>query len=318
MRRRDVIGVTAGVATLPLASRAQPATWQPSRAIQCVVGFAPGGGADLIARAIVEATQPLVPQPLVVMNRPGAGGTIAAQQVALAPPDGHTLLMGGGSESTSIPAWRTLPYDPKTSFRAVLRLMRQRMFILTKADGRFRDLPAAMAAAKEKPQAVSHGSSGVGSIYHSVFAVLEKRAGVELLHVPFTGGAPGLQALVAGQIDLMVASPEEFRGLLDGGLLRVLACVSADRAESFPQVATLRELGFAIDLENMKGWVAPAGTPDAAVAYLHDRFRQGMLTPVWRSFLDRAGDTDGYLDGPGFQRAMDHVLDAVAAARRAS
>jgi tripartite-type tricarboxylate transporter receptor subunit TctC len=226
--------------------------------------------------------------------------------------------MGGGSESTSIPVFRQLPYDPKTSFRAVLRLMRQRMFILAKADGRFRTMQDAMAAAREKPQAVSHGSSGIGSIYHAVFAVLEKRAGVELLHVPFTGGAPGLQALAAGQIDLMVASPEEFRGLTDGGLLRVLACCSADRAESFPEVPTLRELGYAMELENMKGWVAPAGTPDAVVAYLHDRFRQGMLTPTWRAFLERAGDSDGYLDGPGFQRAMDAVLDAVAGAVRRS
>ena len=101
-----------------------------------------------------------------------------------------------------------------------------------------------MAAARVKPQAVSHGSSGIGSIYHAVFVVLEKRAGVELLHVPYTGGAPGLQAVAAGQVDLMVASPEEFKGLTDGGLLRVLACCSADRARSYPDVPTLKELGW--------------------------------------------------------------------------
>ncbi|MDI3306437.1 MAG: tripartite tricarboxylate transporter substrate binding protein [Acetobacteraceae bacterium] len=308
-RRRHVLAGIAGGLAAP-AARAQQG-WQPTRPIQCIIGFAPGGGADLIARAIIEASQPLFPQPLVVVNKPGAAGTIAAQQVAGMPGDGHVLLMGGGSESTSIPAFRQLPYDARHSFRAVLRLMRQRMFILVKADSRFRDMREVIAAAREKPGSISHGSSGIGSIYHAVFVVLEKRAGVEFLHVPFTGGAPGLQAVAAGQTDLMVASPEEFRGLTDGGLLRVLACCSADRAPSFPDVPTLKELGWDMELENMKGWVVPASTPDEAVRYLHDRFRQGMQTPSWKTFLERAGDTDGYLDGPAFQRAMDNVLDTV-------
>ena len=312
-QRRPLLAGLLGLAAAP--ARAQPVAWQPSHPVQCIIGFAPGGGADLIARAIIEAAQPLIPQPLVVVNRPGAGGTIAAQQVAALGADGHTLLMGGGSESTSIPAYRPLPYDPKTSFRAVLRLMRQRMFILVKADSPWRSMADVVAAAKVKPQAVSHGSSGIGSIYHSVFVVLEKRAGVELLHVPYTGGAPGLQAVAAGQVDLMVASPEEFRGLTDGGLLRILACCSADRAESYPAVPTLKELGWNVDIENMKGWVMPAATPEAAVAYFHDRFRQAMVRPGWQAFLERAGDTDGYLDGPGFQRAMDGVLDAITAAK---
>jgi tripartite-type tricarboxylate transporter receptor subunit TctC len=224
--------------------------------------------------------------------------------------------MGGGSESTSIPAFRTLPYDPRGAFRAVIRLMRQRMFVLGRADGPYRTLPDAIAAARAGPQAVSHGSSGIGSIYHAVFVVLEKRAGVELLHAPYTGGAPGLQAVAAGQVDLMVASPEEFRGFTDGGLLRVLACCSADRAPAYPDVPTLKELGFDMALENMKGWVVPATTPDAAVAYLHDRFHQATTRPGWQTFLERAGETGGYLDGPGFQAAMDGVLGAVTGAVR--
>jgi len=309
LHRRHLL---AGIAAAPFAARAQ--AWAPTRPIQCIIGFAPGGGADLIARAIIEAAQPLFPQPLVVVNKPGAGGTIAAQQVAGMQGDGHVLLMGGGSESTSIPAFRALPYDARNGFRAVIRLMRQQMFILAKADGPYRTMPEAMAVARVKPQAVSHGSSGSGSIYHAAFVVLEKRAGVELLHVPFTGGAPGLQAVAAGQVDLMVASPEEFRGLTDGGLLRVLACCSAERAAGYPEVPTLRELGWDMALENMKGWVVPANTPDAAVAYLHDRFRAAMARPSWQAFVERAGETDGYLDGPAFQAAMAAVLDAIGGA----
>ena len=309
LHRRHLL---AGLATAPVAARAQG--WAPTRPIQCIIGFAPGGGADLIARAIIEAAQPLFPQPLVVVNKPGAGGTIAAQQVAGMPGDGHVLLMGGGSESTSIPAFRALPYDGRRGFRAVIRLMRQQMFILARADGPYRTMPEAIAAARVKPQAVSHGSSGNGSIYHAAFVVLEKRADVALLHVPFTGGAPGLQAVAAGQVDLMVASPEEFRGLTDGGLLRVLACCSAERAAGYPAVPTLKELGWDMALENMKGWVVPASTPDAAVTYLHDRFRAAMARPGWQAFVERAGETDGYLDGPAFQAAMAAVLDAIGGA----
>ena len=312
LHRRHLI---AGLAAAPVAARAQG--WAPTRPIQCIIGFAPGGGADLIARAIIEAAQPLFPQPLVVVNKPGAGGTIAAQQVAGMQGDGHVLLMGGGSESTSIPAFRPLPYDARNGFRAVIRLMRQQMFILTKADGPYRTMPQAMAASRVKPQSVSHGSSGIGSIYHAAFVVLEKRAAVELLHVPFTGGAPGLQAVAAGQVDLMVASPEEFRGLTDGGLLRVLACCSAERAAGYPTVPTLKELGWDMALENMKGWVVPVNTPDAAVSYLHDRFRAAMARPSWHAFVERAGETDGYLDGPNFQAAMAAVLDAIGGAVKA-
>ena len=111
------------------------AGWQPTRPVQLVAGFAPGGGSDTIARTIAEAAAPFVPQPLVVVNRPGAGGALAAEQVARAAPDGHTLLLAGGSESTSLPAHREVPYDPKRSFRAVIRLTRHPHFICARGKG---------------------------------------------------------------------------------------------------------------------------------------------------------------------------------------
>jgi tripartite-type tricarboxylate transporter receptor subunit TctC len=148
--------------------------------------------------------------------------------------------------------------------------------------------------------------------------VLERAARIEMLHSPYTGGAPSVQAVAAGQIDLAGAHPEEFRGLADGGLIRVLAVASAERAPQYPDAPTLKGLGYDADTENMKGWVAPAGTPDGIVASLHDRFRQAMATPVWKAFLDRAGDTDDYLPGPQFQAAMDRLLETVReVARRA-
>jgi tripartite-type tricarboxylate transporter receptor subunit TctC len=315
-RRRLIAAIGAGALAGPAIAQPARAAWQPSRPVQCIIGFAPGGGADQIARAICEDAGPLFTQPLVVTNRPGAGGSIAAQFVATQPPDGHTLFMAGGSETTSLPAFRDLPYDPKRSFRAVMRLMRQRLFIFTRTDGRFATLPDAIAAARARPGTVSYGTSGIGSIPHAAFLVLERQAQVEMLHSPYTGGAPSVQAVAARQIDLAAAHPEEFRGLADAGLIRVLAVASTERAPQYPDAPTLKELGYDAVIENMKGWVVPAGTPDEIVGALHDRFRQAMAGPAWRNFLERAGDTDGYLPGPEFQAAMDRLLDTVRVVAR--
>lgn len=314
-RRTILMGAAALAGAMPAARRAS-AAWEPARPVQLIVGFAPGGGADLAARAIAEAASRFFPTPLVVLNRPGAGGAIAAQHVAGLAPDGLNLLVGGGSESTSLPAFRTLPYDPKRSFRAIIRLTRQPLLIVTSRAGKYRDLQAAVAAAKRDPGGIPHASSGLGSIYHAVFVLLSQAAGVELLHVPFTGGAPSLQALLAGTVELAVLAPEEMSGLVQAGEVRPLAVASAERLADYPDVPTLRELGWDVVVENMKGLNAPAGLPDEIAASLHDRFRRGMQEPTWQTFLQRSGAMDGYLNGPGYEAAMNSVLDALRASVR--
>ena len=307
--RRTMMAATAGLAAASMAGTAR--AWEPARPIQLIVGFAPGGGADLAARAIAEASSRFFPAPLVVMNRPGAGGAIAAQQVAGMAPDGLNLLVGGGSESTSLPAFRDLPYDPKRSFRSIIRITRQPMLIVAKRGGKYSDLRQVVEAAKRAPGTIPHASSGIGSIYHAVFVLLSQAAGIELLHVPFTGGAPSLQALMAGTVELAVLAPEEMAGLAQAGEVRPLAVASAGRIPAHPDVPTLRELGWDVVVENMKGLNAPAGLPDEIYTTLHDRFRRGMQEPAWKTFLDRTGAMDGYLDGPGYQAAIDGVLDAL-------
>lgn len=310
--RRPFLAAAAALGVAPPAL-----AWEPARPIQLIVGFAPGGGADLAARGIADAASRLFPAPLVVINRPGAGGAIAAQQVAGMAPDGLNLLVGGGSESISLPAFRDLPYDPKTSFRSIIRLTRQPLLIVTGRNSRFADLRAAAAAARAAPGSIPHASSGQGSIYHALFVLFGRAAGIDLLHVPFTGGAPSLQALLAGTVQLAVLAPEEMGGLVQSGDIRPLGVASAARLADFPAVPTLREQGFDVVVENMKGLCAPAGLPDEIAASLHDRFRRAVAEPAWRGFLERTGAMDGYLDGPGFQHAMDSVLDALRAALRA-
>jgi tripartite-type tricarboxylate transporter receptor subunit TctC len=309
-KRRALLAGTAALATKPALA------WEPARPIQLIVGFAPGGGADLCARAIAEAAARLFPTPIIVVNRPGAGGAIAAQQVAGMAPDGLNLLVGGGSESISLPAFRDVPYDPKHSFRAIIRLTRQPMLIVARRGGRYTDLRTAVEAARRAPGTIPHASSGQGSIYHAAFVLLQQASGVEFLHVPFTGGAPSLQALLAGTVELAVLAPEEMAGLAQAGEVRPLAVCSAERLAAFREVPTLRELGWDVVIENMKGLNAPAGLPDEIAATLHDRFRRARELPAWQNFLERTGAMDGYLDGPAYQAAMDSVLDALRGAVR--
>lgn len=298
------------------AARAQSG-WQPTRPIQLIVGFAPGGGSDIIARTIAEAASPLFPQPLVVVNRPGAGGAIAAEAVSRAAPDGHTLLMAGGSESTSLPAHRDLPYDPKKSFTAVIRLTRNAHFICARGrGGRFTSMQQVIEAAKVRPEALTHGSAGIGTLSHSIFILLGRATGTELLHVPYTGGGPQQQAVLSGQVDLVVQASDELRGLAASGDLLPLACASAQRMPAFPEVPTLRELGIELVADNMKGWVGPAGMPPEMVSSLHDRFRQAMAAPRWQRFMEQTGEADGYANGTDFQRDMDTLLDTIRAAIR--
>lgn len=314
LQRRAFLTGAAALAVAPAPTPAR--AWEPGRSIQLIVGFAPGGGADLAGRAIAEAGSRLFPTPIVVINRPGAGGAIAAQQVAGMAPDGLNMLVGGGSESISLPAFRDVPYDPKRSFRAIIRLTRQPMLIVARRGGPHADLRAVVEAAKRAPGTIPHASSGQGSIYHAVFVLLQQAAGVEFLHVPFTGGAPSLQALLSSTVELAVLAPEEMAGLAQAGEVRPLAVASAERLAAFRDVPTLRELGWNVVIENMKGLNAPAGLPDEIAASLHDRFRRAMATPPWQTFLERTGAMDGYLDGPGYQAAMDSVLDALRGAVR--
>lgn len=317
LTRRATLLAPLAIPFLASTSRAQGAGWQPTRPMQLIVGFAPGGGTDIIARTIQEACTPLFPVPLVVVNRPGAGGALAAEQVSRAAPDGHTLLMAGGSESTSLPAHRELPYDPKRSFSAVIRLTRNAHFICTRGrGGKYTTLAQVIEAAKANRGGITHGSSGVGTLSHSIFIMFERVAGVELLHVPYTGGGPQQQALLAGQIDLAVQASDELGGLVASGDMLPLAVTTAERHPKYPNVPTMRELGSELVAENMKGWVGPAGMPAEAVTWLHDRFRQGMATPTWQRFMERAGDPDGYANGVTFQRDMDTLLDAIRGAMR--
>ena len=311
--RRVVL--TAAVATLAaLALPAQAQVWTPTQPITILVGFAPGGSADQIARQLSFAAKGIIPVPVVVVNKVGAAGAIAAQATAEAKPDGYTLFVGGGSETTSVGNHKPLAYDPRKSFVPIIKVARAPSLLVVRSDSRFADMQALLAEAKLGPEKVSYGSTGEGGIFHSTALVLEKQTGTRLLHIPYKGAAEAMTALAAGQIDSAFGAYEEMKGLIDAGKLRPVAVFSRTRSPALPNVPTMTELGVPIALDNMKGLMAPAGLPEPVYRYLNDAFRKAVQTDAWKEYVAKSGITVDYADGPAFQKEIVEAYEMIGKA----
>ena len=297
-----------GLASTFCAVSAQ-AEWEPQKPIQITVGFAPGGGTDQTARLIASAAQEFFPVPLTVVNRPGASGTLAAELVSNAEPDGYTLLVAGGSESTSVPNHMETGYS-LDDFRGVVRVNREHMVIVSKADSGLDSIEAVVEYAKENPGELVYASSGPAGVLHSAFLVFEREAGISMKHVPYQGGSPSLSALLGNHVDLAIITPGDAASQVEAGNVNVLATTS-DTAEQIPDVPSLTELGYNVNLENMKGLVVPAGTPDEVVEYLETRFTQAMESDTFKTLAERGNITPGYLPGEAFHQSMSDMSASI-------
>lgn len=311
-------GISRRLATLGvLAAAAAPAwaqEWAPTQPITILVGFAPGGSADQIARQLSFAAKGIIPVPVLVVNKAGAAGAIAAQAVADAKPDGYTLFVGGGSETTSVGNFKPLGYDPRKSFVPIIKVSRAPSILVVRADSRFADMRALLAEAKLGAEKVSYGSTGEGGIFHATGLVLEKQAGVKLLHVPYKGAADSMNAVLGGQVDSAFGAYEEMKPMIDAGRLRPLALFSRSRLPGLPNVPTMTEVGVPIVLDNMKGLMGPAGMPPHVVRYLHDSFRKAMQTAEWKEYVAKSGLTEDYAQGPAFQKEIVEAYDLIGKA----
>ena len=313
-RRAALAAAVALLAALASPVQAQAPAWQPTQPITILVGFAPGGSADQIARQLSFAAKGIIPVPVVVVNKVGAAGAIAAQATAEAKPDGYTMFVGGGSETTSVGNHKTLPYDPRKSFVPILKVARAPSLLVVRSDSRFADMQALLAEARTGPEKVSYGSTGEGGIFHSTALVLEKQTGTKLLHIPYKGAAEAMTALAAGQIDSAFGAYEEMKGLIDAGKLRPVAVFSRTRSPVLPNVPTMTELGVPIALDNMKGLMAPAGLPEPVYRYLNDAFRKAVQSDAWKEYVAKSGITVDYADGPAFQKEIVEAYELIGKA----
>ncbi|WP_375460689.1 tripartite tricarboxylate transporter substrate binding protein [uncultured Enterovirga sp.] len=314
MIRSLTLAAAALLATFPAsAQQAQPG-WKPDRPIQLIVGFQAGGGTDVTARLVAQAAEGIIPVPVIVVNKPGASGALAAEFVANADPDGTTLLVGGGSESTTLPIYTKSNYK-LADFKGIGRVNREHMVLVTRKGSGLDSVEALIKRAKAEPGKLTYGSSGHGGILQAGFQALERAAGIELSHVPYRGGAHALQSVLGGHLDMTLITPAEAKSQLDAGSIHALATTS-DRAAAIPNVSSLKELGFDVDIENMKGLMMPARTPEPTARYLVEAFRQVINSPRLRDIAAKTGFEVNYLDGEAFFAAMDRTSKAVLAAKR--
>jgi len=253
----------------------------PTKPIKVMVGFPPGGTTDLIARAVAGVAPEFLGQSLVVINKDGASGTLAAKEVADSPPDGYLLLIAGGSETTSVGNFKKLPYHPIDSFAPIIRFVKARMIICFSANAPWKNFSEFVEDARKNPGKYKYASTGHGGIYHAALLTMCYKANIKMKHIPYKGGPAGLAALMGGHVDLAIGSDAEIWPLVEGGKIRPATLTSLDRSPILKDVPTLKELGYDVYLENQKGFVAPAKTPLERIKFLHDAFKKVYDHPAF-------------------------------------
>jgi tripartite-type tricarboxylate transporter receptor subunit TctC len=285
--RRALPALAATLAAARDPVNAQPVASLPAGTVRIVVPYNPGGITDILARALAQPMTALLGNTVVVENRAGANGSIGTTVVARAAPDGLTLLLGvTDTHAVNPAAMRNLPYDAERDFEPVTLITHVPLALAVGPTQRdVRDLRAFVAAARTKPGALSHASWGVGSTSQLAMLRIAETAGIELLHVPYTGAAPAAQALAAGQVDSMVLPVGAAEALGRDGVVRVLATLSPQRLALLPDVPTLQEQGVELSIGIFQALFAPARTPAPIVARLNQAVTQALQTPAMLEVL---------------------------------
>ena len=263
------------------------ADWSPSRPLRLVVPFAPGGQPDVVARVLAEPLSKALGQPVVVENRPGAGGNIAAELVARAAPDGHTLLVGTNGPLAVSPALDPkLPYDPQRDLAAVTMVGTSPNLITAHPSLGATTLAQVVAAARAQPGKLNFASVGQGSISQLSMELLNASAGVRTVHVPYNGGAPAVAALLAGDVQLLSLNPTALIAHVQAGRVRVLAQTGARRSPLIPDVPTVAESGYpGFEAPVWIAIMAPARTPAQAIERLASEFAKVIRDPAIKASL---------------------------------
>ena len=267
----------------------------PAKPIHLIVGFAPGGVTDIVARALGQKLYERLGQQVVVDNRAGGSGAIAAVMTAKAPPDGYTLLMSSISTmATNVSTVAHLPYDPLRDFAPVTLVLVTPYLATVNAALPANNLRELIALAKAQPGRLNFGSSGTGGGAHLAVELFKVMAGIELTHVPYKGSSLALNDLLGGHIQLTFSQPPIVLAHIRGGKLKGLAISSAHRLAALPEFPTLAESGVAgYEATSWQGLVAPAGTPRAIVMKLNSELRRALQLPEIGARLAAEGSEAG-------------------------
>ena len=282
----------------------------PSRPVHIIVPFPPGGAADLTSRVLADHLAKGLGQPVIAENRPGAGAVIGYEAGARAPGDGHTLLVTFPSFVINPSVKPNLKYDPLRDFRAVGQTISVPMVFAVNPSVPAKTLAELVALAREKPGTIAYGTPGAGTTHHVIGEMFRLAAKVDIVHAPFQGGGPAINAAVGGHIPMVLANASEVVPFAKGGKIRPLVVTTAERADVFPDVPTIREAGYPeVESTNWSGLVVPAATPVSAVARLNEVLVQALksaeVADKFRTF--------GMSAAPGTPEQFDALLRSEAA-----
>ena len=292
LRRILLIALSSSVLALHFQAVAQT---YPERPIKILQGFAPGGNADAIARAVGMEMGKTLGQSMVVEAQAGAGGTIAATTVARAKPDGYTLLLATGGHAVAGALYNNLAYRTVQDFEMVSTITYFPFLVVVPANSKFVNLAALLATAKANPEQISYGSAGIGSTHHLAGELLASMSKSQLMHVPYKGDSASLTALLAGDIPMIIAPPTAVMANIKAGKLRALATTGPQRWPGLPDVPTVAEQGYP-DYESSTwyGMFAPPALPRDLVMKLNGIFNDALKQPdIIKSFMAQGAEPAG-------------------------
>ena len=273
-----------------LVSGAAFAQNYPDKNIKIMQGFAPGGNADAIARAVGSEISKSVGQAVVVEAQAGAGGTIAATTVAKAKPDGYTLLLATGGHAVAGAIYNNLNYKTVQDFEMVSTITYFPFLIVINAENKIANFPALLTQAKANPGKIAYGTAGIGSTHHLAGELLASMAKVDLLHVPYRGDAGSITALLAGDVPFIIAPPTAVLTNIKAGKLKAIAATGPQRWVGLPDVPTVAEQGVpGYDVRSWAGLMAPAGTPKPVIDKLNAETLKTLQLPHVKTRLEEMG-----------------------------
>ncbi len=277
----------------------------PVRPVTMIAPFPPGGIADINGRPLAAAMEKTLKQPVLVVNRPGAGGAVGTTAVAKAPPDGYTILMSLSSISifpVSDPInGKPAPYQ-LADFAPIALVTADPTILVVSADGPYRTIQEFIASAKAYPNQMNYSSSGIYGTLHVAMEMFAAAAGIKLFHVPYQGGGPAVAALLGGQVHALASGPGAAVGQIKGGKMRALAGWGDKRLPMMPELPTFKELGYQdVEFYIWSGVFAPAATPAPVIARLRAAVRAAVADPLFTGAMEKVQTPISYLDAPEFR-----------------